>query len=335
MTTSPDEPQTLQGMLEWLEGELRQVKAQGADTAEEGRQNRSQIWEVADQVQRAEAGAVNLTAQIDALSGLPEEIRNLREHLQRIQAALGSDRMELFARQLRTEMQAERDERSELRRRAEFAEQAAANLTEKLTATEELGHRLQDHLTILQQRLEQGDINAAGIDARVAANAEAARRLQMDERTLGGDVERHDRTLGEVDERLGRLQETLRRVEEGLARFEEMEREVEAIRERLEATRQATDGVVDRAAAAARDHESLLERATELERGLERARAQTGQQDRSLADLRATLDEARKDVARENERFLTLQEKLRRRQIADLEQEIREMKGYGRLQPNA
>lgn len=334
--TLPPEPNTLQNMLDWLEGELRQVKAQVADTAEQAQQNQAQLWEVTDQVQRAEAGAVNLTAQMNLLTGLNEEIRSLRERVERLQSLIGQDQeqSELLARQLRAEMQAERDERGELRRRTEFAEQAASGMTEKLTLAEELTRRVQDESALHQQRMEQVDINLAGADARVAANAEAMRRMQSDQRNTAADLERHERSLGDIMERLDRMQEGIRRHQDDLARFHDMEQEFDGVREQIDTIRQVGDSIVAKATAMERDHESLLNRVAELDRALERARARTDQQDRTLAELRQALDEARDQLLREHERFLTLQEKGRRRQITDLEQEIRELKGYGRPQAN-
>ena len=118
MTTS-NEPGVYDGMIEWLETEVRALKTQVAEFSEQLQQERAQLWTFADEWKRAEGGAANTTAQLQILSSLPDEVRFLRERLERVQNALAHDQeqTELLARQLRAEMQAERDERGELRRR--------------------------------------------------------------------------------------------------------------------------------------------------------------------------------------------------------------------------
>ena len=207
MTARQPEPGTFQSMLDWLEGELRQLKSQVAEFGEQFQQSRAQVWELADQLQQADVGSQQYAAQITLLGNVPEEIRGLRERLERSQRLLAEhqEQMEMLGQQLRAEMQAERDERGELRRRSEFAETAAAGVHEKISLVEELARRMQDEMALLQQRMEQADINLHGQDARVAANAEALRRAQTDTRNTSSDIERHERTLGEVNERFDQM----------------------------------------------------------------------------------------------------------------------------------
>ena len=133
MTTGND-PDTIAGLVSWLEGEVLSLKAKVAEFESQHQEDRNRLWQLSDASQRSEGGAANVTAQLQILSGLPEEVRLLRERSERIQAALGQDaeQMELLGRQLRTEMQSEREDRGELRRRTEFAEQSALTGTEKI-----------------------------------------------------------------------------------------------------------------------------------------------------------------------------------------------------------
>jgi chromosome segregation ATPase len=323
-------------MLDWLEGELRQIKTQVVEQTDLTQRNQTQIWELTDQLQRSEGGAGNLLAQINLLTALPEDVRALRERIERMQATTGTDQdhTELIARQLRLEMQAERDDRNELRHRTEFAEQTAASLSEKFDTLEDLVRRIQDDTSIQQQRMEQTDINIAGTDARVGANAEAIRRTQSEGRTIIADLESHDRALEDLGQRLERLQENWRRIQEDATRFREFVEEDENRKQTQDAMRQANEETTERAAAVARDTEILRGNVGEVERAIERGRVRADQQDRVLLDLRAAVDEAQDAISRENERFLTFQEKVRRRQIADLEQEVRELKGQARPQPH-
>lgn len=318
-------------MLDWLETELRGVKASLAEFGDKTEQTQTQLWGLIDGQARGEQGTGTLAAQVSALSELPETIRILRERVERLQGAVGQDgeQRELLARQLRAEMQAERDERGELRRRAEFAEQASATIGEKQDTVEDLVRRLRDETALVSQRLEQMDISMHGVDSRLAAGAEGLRRVQGDGRNQSQEVERLDRALATIDERLEGVLDSVRRLQEEAVRSGETTQEFDALRERFEAVRLSQDATVERSNDTARENETLTARITELERALERMRTRSEQHDRALGELRHAVTEATDASQRDAERFLAFQEKVRRREMSDLEQEVREIRGFG------
>lgn len=332
MTTPPPDPKSFQSMIDWLETELRQVKAQLQEYSDQAEGNQSAIWDLADRQQRSEHGATNFNAQLNIVTGMPEELRLLRERVERLQGGVGQDaeQRELFARQLRAEMQAERDERGELRRRTEFAEQASTDAGEKMGLLEDVVRRSQEEAALLQQRLEQNDINMHGADARLAANAEALRRAQGDVRNMSQQLDAQERLLTEMDERQGRLLEGTRRLQENVDRANTLAEEFEAQRERFDALRQSQDSSLERVNEVARDEEALQAKLTEMERTIERNKNRADEHERVLIELRHGVDEAADSSRREAERFLAFQEKVRRRQTSDIEQEIRELRGFGR-----
>ncbi|MXY79888.1 MAG: hypothetical protein F4Y94_09430 [Chloroflexi bacterium] len=333
MTTRND-PDQIAGVVDWLEAEVSSLKAKLSQIESQTQEDRTRLWQISEASQRAESGAANVVAQLKILSDLPEDVRLLRERSERIQAALGQDseQMELLGRQLRAEMQAERDERGELRRRTEFAEQAALTGAEKVHVAEEMSQRAQETMSVVNQRLEQSDINVAGLNARLEAVSEALRRLQDDGRTASSEIEGHDRLFTEMGDRMERFSELARRVQE---RFEDSERsreEAEALRDRFESMRVDNEAAIARVGAMQSEHEQIQARFAEFERSLERSRTRADQHERALGDLRAAFDDLRELLQRDTERLLGFQEKLRRRQISDLEQEIREIRGHIRQQ---
>ncbi len=333
MTTRND-PDQIAGVVDWLEAEVSSLKAKIAHLESQTQEDRTRLWQISEASQRAEGGAANVVAQLKILSDLPEDVRLLRERSERIQAALGQDseQMELLGRQLRAEMQTERDERGELRRRTEFAEQAALAGAEKVHVAEEMSQRAQETMSVVNQRLEQSDINAAGLNARLEAVSEALRRLQDDGRTASAEIEGHDRLFTEMGDRMDRFTEMARRVQERLEDSERSQEEAQALRERFEAMRVDNEAAIARVGTMQSEHEQLLARFGEFERSLERARTRADQHERALAEIRTAFDDLRELLQRDTERLLGFQEKLRRRQISDLEQEVREIRGHIRQQ---
>ena len=155
------------------------------------------------------------------------------------------------------------------------------------------------------------------------------------ERHLSSELERYERLMQEFGERTARMQEQIRRNQEALESFHEVQEQFETLRDRFEAMRQSNEELSSRVTVLQRDQDVQINRTGEQERGLERMGVRLEQQERRLAEVRAVLDETREGMTEETERFLTLQEKIRRRRIEDLEQEIRELKGPGRPRPRS
>lgn len=332
--TAGNEPETVAGLVDWIEAEVHALKAKIVQMEDSAQEDRARLWQTQETIQRSEGGAANVTAQLQILSDLPEAVRLLRERSERLQAAVGQDseQMELLGRQLRAEMQAERDERGELRRRTEFAEQAALAGTEKVSAAEEIARRLQETLSLITQRLEQNDINLSGLDARLAASGEALRRMQDDGRTMSSELERHERLFTEMGDRMERYGEFARKLQEHFAAAEEVREESDALRDRFESMRVNNDEVLNHLSTMKSEHELMQARFGEFDRSLERSRTRGDQHERALGDLRTVFDDLREALQRDTERLMGFQEKIRRRQIADMEQEIREIRGHVRAQ---
>lgn len=332
--TAGNESDTRAGLVDWLESEVNTLRAKLTQFEAQFGEERARLLQLTEAVQRAEGGATNVAAQLQILSALPEEVRLLRERSERIQAALGQDaeQTELLGRQLRAEMQAERDERGELRRRTEFAEQAALAGTEKVTAAEETAHRLQETASLVTQRLEQNDISISGLDARLAASGEALRRMQDEGRTTSAELDRHDRLFSDIGDRMERYSELTHRLQDQFGSYEEAREEAAALRERFEALRVNNEQALNHVGAMRSDHELMQARFSEFDRSLERTRARAEQHERATTDLKAMFEELSESLQRDTERLMGFQEKLRRRQISDMEQEIREIRGHIRAQ---
>lgn len=332
MTASSDPPETAQAMLEWMEGEMHQLKLDIAKQSEQLRHDHDQLWDLVERFQRSESGANNLASQMDALVGISGEVRGLRERVDRVQSLVAQDQeqTEHLARQLRAEMQGDRDARGRVLRQTESAERVASGVHDKLGSLDDSGRHLRNDLSLQSQRLDQIDITLAALDSRLAATGEAQRRGQATAESWAEGMDIVQRAAGDFGERLGIAEEQLGRVLEGPLGVEDLRSEFEVARERLEAIRITTEATAERSSGVARDHTALTSRLEDLDRMIERSRGKTDQQDRALSDLRNLVQEVRDLAIAEAQRFSAFQEKLRRRQIADLEQEVREIKGYNR-----
>ena len=156
--------------------------------------------------------------------------------------------------------------------------------------------------------------------------------MHDDARTIASEVEHDERTFTELGDRMDRYGEVARRLQEHFVAAEEAREETDALRERFETMRVNNEQAVNKISGIQSEHELMQARFGELDRSLERARTRAEQHDRALTDLNAAFDDLREAMQRDSERLLGFQEKLRRRQIADMEQEIREIRGHLRTQ---
>ena len=81
--------------------------------------------------------------------------------------------------------------------------------------------------------------------------------------------------------------------------------------------------------------EALEERIGNLERSAEQLRARDARRERAVAELDDKISSLTELAAEDQDRFINLQEQIRRRQIDDLEQEIRTLKAYMRVRSDA
>jgi chromosome segregation ATPase len=341
MTTSRRTSESSEAMVEWLESEVRDLRQQLSRQSEQAQADHTQICDLAASFQRAEAGAGNVVNQIDSLAGLAGEMRGLRERTDRLQGLLAQDqeRVEHFGRQIRAEMQTDRDDRTQAIRSAEFAARAASGLSDRIESTDEIIRHIQDEVIALGQRFDGTEITSAALDSRISATTEAQRRIQSEREASASQSQEIEHAASQLNERFAILEEQIRRVTDGPLSVDDIHREMEAMRERIEAIRITSEATAERSSSVVRDHGSLSSQIEEAERSVERQRTKAEQQERTMVELRILVQELRDVSDREAARFISFQEKLRRRQIADLEQEVREIRGYtgsdGAPGPNA
>ncbi len=319
-------------MVEWLEAEVYSLRQQLSRQSEQAQIDHTQLWDLAERFQKAESGTANVTNQIDAMVGLDREVHALRERLDRLQALFAQEQEQVshLGRQLRAEMQSDRDDRTQLARRAEFAERTAGGLSDRLAAVDEAVRRVHDDIHAVSQRFDSAEVDIVALDSRMSANSEAQRRVQSGAESLADKIREMEDLASQFNERFAILEEQVRRITDDALGVGDMRHELDTLRERVEAIRIVSDATAERSNSVARDYGVLNGQLEEVERSIERQRLKAEQHEHALAELRRLVQEVRNLTTRESERLNNFQEKLRRRQIADLEQEVREIKGYSR-----
>lgn len=332
--TTAHRPESAEGWISVFEEDLAGQRARLTELLQSAERDRRELAATQERLRETEALALRAVSQTAAMSARLDEIQTLRERFGRFQSTLDehAERLDLALRQLRHEVEAEREALTQAVRRLDAVDQTVGEAAERLTAIDETLRRQADTDDDLSQRIAQAESHVEAGDARIAANAEAIRRAHADQRAADARDELHDRRLTELTERFNAAQQSLLRVRETADQWEDLMAAVEGMRARADDARRMLDEATATAASVRREFETMEERIGDIERGAEQLRSRDSHRERALALLSDELERLRSESSREQQRFVALQEQIRRRQINDLEQEIRELKAYVRVQ---
>lgn len=317
-----------------IEESISNLRERLTNYGQDADRDRRELNAMQERVRETEELAIRAVAQASAVSGRLDEIQTLRERLGRFQSTIDgqSEQIEVTLRQIRHELDMDRAALGAATRRLDTAELADSEANGRLIAVDEAIRRLSDESGELTRLITQTDTHVKSSDARIAANTEAVRRAHTEQRAADSLQESFDRRLGELAERLNVVQQSLRQIGETSEQWDAVAATVEAMRTRAEESRRQMDQAVAVAASVQRSFETFEERIGDIERAAEQLRVQDSQRARALNGLGDQLEHISGEIAREQQRFVALQEQIRRRQITDLEQEIRELKAYARVQ---
>lgn len=333
MTTS-NRSDNVDGWRTIVEEDIAGQRARVSELVQGAERDRRELTATQERLTETETLALRAISQVSALALRLDEIQSLRERLGRLQGAADEhdERLDVTLRQLRHEFDLERETLALAMRRLDAADLALAEISERLSAIDEALRRLADEDSALAQRVAQAEAHVEAGEARIAANAEAVRRAHTDQRAADARSETRDRQLDELTERISAVQQSLLRIRETADQWEDLMEAVETMKGRTDDARRMLDEATTTAASVRRNFETLEERIGDIERGAEQLRARDSHRERALAVLADDLEQSHGESLREQQRFVALQEQIRRRQITDLEQEIRELKAYGRVQ---
>lgn len=315
-----------------LEDELQRVREELAEARQREELRSAEISALQERVHEAEARAAEHAAGAELQSARLREIGALKERAQRIEEAAAADRQEFQeeARKLRKEIEGGRERGAELARRIDGLERLAADATAKREAIEDGLRRAGDDLAAALQQLARSESDAEAAAARITANTDAVRRSGSEARSAAARTEALERQMRDIRDRVESAASGVREITETAGRWQELSEQVETVRGRLDESRRLVDDAVAASSATKRTQEAVDERIGDAERVLEQLRLRDANREREVRGVLDQLEAVREQSNQERDRFLVLQEKVRRRQIEDLEQEIRELKAYAR-----
>lgn len=331
------DPAALGNLVQWLEEEQRQGKALVFKVQQELEQVQGGLWSLGDRLNAVEGAIGAVMAHGSRVARLEEDLRQTRELVERIQTHLDREQQDLSAeeRQLQAELARERVARSEVQQRQEqFAREQTAQ-REKLQALEDANRRRQEELFKLEQALDPLRGQDEQLANRIASSQEQVKRLEQSLEEL----RQEQRSLQAQDEvaqgRLMHLSDQVRRLEHQEPLLELDQKLTNAITEQADLHRverqRMERGIVEIQAA----YEQYRATLDDLQQQVLQLHGKSQSTAQHLEQLRELLWELRGDLGEQLGAIATGEEQHRRRQIAELEQQIKELRAWNLKPPRS
>ena len=331
--TTTDPIESAQSRWLQLEDSLAGLRDRTTELAQSRVRDERELNNLDQRLRDLEGRAISLSAEIGSAVRQLDELQSLRERMSRFSGDLDQNKelAEASIRQLRQEVEGQREAGNDAGRRLQSGEKSLNDMRERLGVFDEAIRRANSEAGETLHRLSQLENGQVALGARISANADGLRRAAGEESALEGRVEAMERQLFGLTERMDLSYQTLRRVQETAEQWDDLRESVEALRSRVEESLQVVDASKAIVASVQRGFEALEERIGNLERIGEQLRARDARRERAVASLGDKIESVSTLSAQEQDRFVALQEQIRRRQIEELEQEIRELKSYLRV----
>lgn len=316
-----------------LEESITGLRNRAAELAQSQVRDERELNALDQRIRDLEGTAISLASEIGAAMRQLDEVPSLRERMNRANSELDENKelSEASIRQLRQEVDGQREAGNEANRRLQSSEKALNDLRERLAVFDEAIRRVNSEGGEVAHRMSQLENGQVALGARIAANADGLRRASSEGNALESRVEALERQLFGLTERIDLSYQGLRRVQETAEQWDGLRNNVEAMRGRVEESLQTLDASKTLVASVQRGFEALEERIGNVERIGEQLRARDARRERAVASLGDKIESVSTLSAEEQDRFVAMQEQIRRRQIEELEQEIRELKSYLRV----
>lgn len=319
----------------WMrfEESLTGLQSRTTELAQSRVRDERELRTLDQRMRELEGKALSLAAEVGAAKRQLDEMPTLRERINRFNGDIAEHRelVDASVRQVRQELDGQREVSNDSLRRLQATEKALADLRERLEVFDDSIRRVNAEGGEVAHRLSQIENSQVALGARISANADGIRRASSESSAIETRLEALERQIGGLTERLELSFQTMRRVQETAEQWEDLRTNVDALRGRVEESLQALDASKTLVSSVQRGFETVEERIGNIERMGEQLRARDARRERAVASLGDRIESVSNLTAQEQERFVVLQEQVRRRQIDELEQEIRELKSYLRV----
>jgi chromosome segregation ATPase len=318
----------LSATVAWLEDELREAKTLIVKQQQALDQLSAQLWEVTSALHKAEDVLAGLPPRLEVLPEHDAQIRQLKDDLSRVhdQSLETEGRLNELARVRQTESERDRALLNDHSHRLEAAERGIAQGLPRFDALDEGSRRAMESVSAMRQRVDELDRQVEGLDGRLTRVVEAGGRAEQEFARLNGEVEALHRQDATMAERVHIYTEMLKRLETQISTVSSEVAVKQDLVERIDLGRVERQRLEERVSVLEAVTADLRESDDDTDRRLSMLDGRDKGFNDRLVGLQSELAHYRTVVTEQFQRLHQSQERMKRRQIEDLEREIREMR---------
>lgn len=323
-------PETAVNGLGWLQDQLYQTKAQVGQLEQEVEHLRATATNLTDTLRAVEATLRTASAGAAQAPRLQEELNQAVALIVQLQDqhAEAKERLDTLGRFRQADESREQQEWAELARRVDQLERQAAFVQDRQAGVDEVGRRFQEGLSVIGQDLQKIDQRLETTESKAARALEGANRADHALSQTDASILALQRADEAITERAKTAAEAAHRLDSSLGQYQQGLQRLELLADRIELHRAERQRLEDRSL---RLEEELNELRTRTDQQQDLQGRLGGQQQglsSRLDALQELATEQRALLVDQIRRLTATQDRTKRRQIQELERELREMKQY-------
>jgi chromosome segregation ATPase len=316
--------------ISWVQDQLYQIKAAVGTLEQQYNHMQSMIAQLGDSVRAMEASMQTMLGAAQATERLQEELNHtvgIVVHLQDLQAE-ANNRIDLLTRRETTDETHDAQQWMDVARKVDLLERLVSQWHDRQAGVDEVGRRFQEGLSLIQQQLLDIDRRLEGTETRSARALEGANRAEHTLTQVDASILAVRRDNENLNERLRVTSEVAHRLENTVGeRLQDVQR-MELLAERIELHRAERQRLEDRALQLEEELRDLRQRSEAGEQHRERMVTQQSALGSRLDALQEQLTNEKSAILEQLRKMTSSQERTKRKQVQELERELREMRQY-------
>ena len=314
----------------WVQDQLYRLKGQMAQAEQQMGHFQSMATKMTESMRAIEAALRDVSAGAALAPRLQEELNQAVALIVQLQDQQGEsrERLDALARHRDAEEARDQQDWTDVAKRTDQLERQVASWHDRQAGVDEVGRRFQEGLSLLRQDLQQIEQRLETTESKAARGLEGANRAEHTLSQVEATILALQREDEAIAERARGASDAAHRVESALAQYQQGLQRLEMLADRIELHRAERQRLEDRAL---RLEEELTGLRTSVEQQQEGQGRLSGQQQgltSRLEALQELVTEQRALLVDQIRRLTATQDRTKRRQIQELERELREMKQY-------
>lgn len=321
----------LAGRVHWLEEEYQQVRGILTRLTQQVDQVNTVVAQLFERMQTAEKSAAGLGGLLMRLSRLEEDVRQAKDQMDRLHTLLDDQGQKLAQAERSQALDVERERRDlgEIARQLEAQAKDSEAIKAKMQAADEMLRRSLEATADGNRRIDELARQAEALEAKASLGGERHRQAEEEFSRLSQELDAMRKQDDVALSRLQILMEQVKKIGDQSAALQVQEKFTQELASRLEVQRLERQRIGQAVASLEGILDEQKRRLDEQAQFMAHMDGRTRNSEDRVAEMSRILTEHRQETAAQLTQFAQVQEEQKRREIAELAQQIRELRQQG------